>query len=344
MTSKQLVYDTLAYCNKERAPRCMGHSSWSDARYPNEVATMDRDYPGDFLWISGYCERTSAQSYGNSDEPGRYVDDWGCIVDNLQQGIVGEVKVPLVSPEDEEWNDTSRIHIPVEWLTINKSKINKACKENEDKFLVAGACPRPFEQLQFIRGTENLYIDLITQPPKLMEFLRHMHDLYCEQLELWGNTDVDMFMFMDDWGSQRSLLINPEIWIKIFKPLYKDYVDIAHRHGKKILMHSDGYILDILPHLIEIGVDFVNSQIFCIGMEKLEQFKGKFTFWGEIDRQDLLPNGTLEDIENAVESVYNTLWKNGGCIAQCEFGPSAKPENVRKVFETWDRLTIDRKV
>jgi uroporphyrinogen decarboxylase len=143
---------------------------------------------------------------------------------------------------------------------------------------------------------------------------------------------------MDDWGSQRSLLINPGLWIEIFKPMYKDYINIAHKYGKKIFMHSDGYIVDIYPHLIELGLDAVNSQIFCMGLESLKQFKGQITFWGEIDRQHLLPHGTLEDIENAVNSVKDSLWQHGGVIAQCEFGPGAKPENIYKVFETWNKI------
>jgi hypothetical protein len=62
------------------------------------------------------------------------------------------------------------------------------------------------------------------------------------------------------------------------------------------------------------------------------------TFWGEIDRQYLLAFGKLEEIEEAVKKVKDNLWANGGCIAQCEFGVGAKPENVYKVFETWEKI------
>ncbi|UCE05618.1 MAG: methyltransferase, partial [bacterium] len=145
--------------------------------------------------------------------------------------------------------------------------------------------------------------------------------------------------FMDDWGAQNSLLISPDQWRKIFKPLYKDYIDIAHQYGKYAFMHSDGYIMDILPDLIELGLDAINSQIFCMGVEELgKKFSGKITFWGEIDRQHLLPYGSLNDIVNAVYSTYENLYQNGGIIGQCEFGIGAKPENVYLVFETWNQL------
>ena len=104
-------------------------------------------------------------------------------------------------------------------------------------------------------------------------------------------------------------------------------------------MHSDGYTLDIIPSLIDIGLDALNTQIFCMGVEKLAQFKGKITFWGEIDRQNLLPYASKEQIREAVRSVKDTLYDNGGCIAQCEFGPGGKFENVREVFVMWDELT-----
>jgi hypothetical protein len=75
-----------------------------------------------------------------------------------------------------------------------------------------------------------------------------------------------------------------------------------------------------------------------MGVENLSQFKGKITFWGEIDRQHILVNGSLEDVDNAVKLVKKTLWDNGGCIAQCEFGPGGKPENVYQVFKSWREL------
>ena len=125
----------------------------------------------------------------------------------------------------------------------------------------------------------------------------------------------------------------------MFKPLYQEYVEIAHRSGKAMFMHSDGYITDIIPDLVEIGVDALNSQVFCMDIERLGSlFRGKITFWGEIDRQHILPYGTPEEVRAAVGRVWSSLYDHGGVIAQCEFGIGAKPENVRLVFETWNRF------
>ena len=121
--------------------------------------------------------------------------------------------------------------------------------------------------------------------------------------------------------------------------LYKDYCDLTKAHDKFIFMHSDGYITEIIEDLVEIGVDAINSQLFCMDMKELKNLvKGKVTFWGEIDRQQLLPYGSRQEIENAVSEVWRELYAEGGVIAQCEFGLGAKPENVYAVFETWNSL------
>ncbi|MFQ9872258.1 MAG: uroporphyrinogen decarboxylase family protein [Oscillospiraceae bacterium] len=177
------------------------------------------------------------------------------------------------------------------------------------------------------------------KPKGLLRTMEQMHDFYCRLVTKWAQTDVDGIMFMDDWGTQKSLLISPQLWCELFKPMYRDYINIAKKHGKKTFMHSDGYTLEIIPHLIELGLDAFNTQIFCMGPENLRQFRGKITFWGEICRQHILPHGTTKDVEQAVKAVYDNLWQDGGCIAQCEFGPGAKPQNVMEVYRAWDRVT-----
>lgn len=187
-------------------------------------------------------------------------------------------------------------------------------------------------------------MDLADPPPAMLAFMQEIHAFYCEVLQTWARTEVDALSIMDDWGSQRSLLISPKLWRELFKPMYRDYAQIARSHGKKLFMHSDGHIAAIYPDLIEIGIDAVNSQLFCMGPDTLAAHAGKITFWGEIDRQHLLPHATTTEIAQAVSSVHEHLWRAGGCIAQCEFGPAARPENVHEVFAAWDDLTTRKPV
>ena len=337
MTSRQIVYDTLEHRNPVRVPQQMWMLPCAANTYPREAAALRKRFPDDIETLS-VALANPPKTVGDIFAKGEYVDEWGCHFTNIQEGVVGEVKNPLIPAEDEEWENTDKIHIPYEFLSFDIDEANAGCAKT-DKFIIGGCCPRPFEQLQFIRGTENLMMDLMDPPPAMLDFLKKMHQFYCDLLEKWAKTDVDALNFMDDWGSQRSLLIDPALWKRIFLPMYRDYIEIAHSHGKKIFMHSDGYIVDILPILADAGLDAVNSQLFCMGLENLEFMKGKITFWGEIDRQHLLPHGTEEQVRSAVRSVYKTLWSDGGCIAQLEFGPGAKPENVFAVFDEWEKIS-----
>ena len=143
---------------------------------------------------------------------------------------------------------------------------------------------------------------------------------------------------MDDWGSAHSLLIHPDMWRAIFKPLYQDYCDLIHKAGKHAFFHTDGFIEPIFNDLIEVGIDAINCQLFCMNIEELGRlYKGKITFWGEMDRQHILPFGSQEDIRNAVARVRSALYDpSGGVIAQCEWGKDNSRESIETVFSVWD--------
>lgn len=78
------------------------------------------------------------------------------------------MKEPTVACED--WEDAKNVHVPVEWLTIDKDKVNEFCR-NTNKSVMAGASPRPFEQLQFIIRIENLYVDLMLRKLLIKQYL-----------------------------------------------------------------------------------------------------------------------------------------------------------------------------
>ncbi|MFI5356909.1 MAG: uroporphyrinogen decarboxylase family protein [Opitutales bacterium] len=333
-TPREIVQQTLAFAGPPRAPRDLWVLPIAMEKHPVALAAIEREFPSDFAYLDGH-EREKPATCGNPYAVGEFTDEWGCTFINIQRGVIGEVKAPLV----EDWTaDRAKIHVPREWLTLDRDAINRDCAATA-RFAFASCCPRPFEQLQFLRGSEGMYLDLADPPPALLAFMREMHGFYCELIEAWARTDADGIRFMDDWGSQRALLIAPALWRELFKPMYRDYAQIAHSHGKKLFMHSDGHITAIYPDLVEIGIDAVNSQLFCMDPAALAPFAGRITFWGEIDRQHLLVEGTPPEIAQAVAKVHHHLWRDGGCIAQCEFGAGARPENVRAVYAAWQELT-----
>jgi hypothetical protein len=330
LTGRDLVRRTLEFDAPPRVPRQMWVLPWATERHPERVHRIQRRFPDDLL-SAPPAYRTPPRVTGDRHAPGTYVDEWGCVFTNVQAGVIGEVKSPPLT----DWDRVDEIRVPVERLTLDTDEVNAFCRAT-DRFVIAGVFPRPFEQLQFIRGSESLYLDLLERPPGLADLVARMHAFYLDELEVWAGTEVDALMLMDDWGAQSAMLVDPRLWREMFRPLYRDYIELAHRHGKPMFMHSDGYILDILPDLIDLGLDALNCQVFCMDVERLgERFGGRITFWGEMDRQRILPHGTPEEVVAATERMRRAFDRGGGVIAQCEFGPGADPDNVEAFFAAW---------
>lgn len=332
MTSRELVKRTIEFRSPERVPRQLWVLPWAERAWPRELAAIKERFPDDIITSPAFLNeplRTSGEEYA----PGVFVDEWGCRFENRQWGVMGEVKEPLI----RSWKDLDAVRLPRERLSVDRRRVDEFCASTE-AFVLSKTSVRPFEQLQFLRGPEPLFMDLADRPDELFLLLERIHGFFKEELELWATTGIDALVFADDWGGQTSLLVSPDLWREVFKPLYLDYAEIARRHGKYLFMHTDGFVAGILEDLVEIGVDAVNTQLFCMGLEDLgRRFAGRITFWGEIDRQWLLPFAAPHEIAAAVGRVRAAFWRDGGAIAQCEFGVGARPENVAAVFEEWNR-------
>ena len=218
------------------------------------------------------------------------------------------------------------------------SRVNASCAAS-DKYMKGGGHVRPFERMQFLRGPQNLYYDLGYQPKELFTLRDMLHEFFCREIEMLAKTDVDGIAFMDDWGTNRALLISPALWREFFKPLYKDYCDIAHAAGKHVWFHTDGHTAAIWGDLIEVGIDVLNSQLFTMDIEDLgRKYKGKVCIYGEIDRQHILPFGTPDDCRNAVRRVRRAFESEaGGAMCTFEWGKPDPFVNAAAICEEWAR-------
>ena len=334
MTSRERVRRALTFQTPDRVPRQLwalpGVIKTRNDEYESLLSRFPLDF-GDVDVKYGRGRRIRGVEY----EVGTNVDAWGCVWHVAEPGVLGEVKAPPLA----DWSSLDSWQLPWELLReADFSKVNSSYAASE-KFIIGGGQTRPFERMQFLRGTENLFLDLAYGSREVFRLRDMLHEFFCEEMRMWAATDVDAVGFMDDWGTQRSLLVSPSFWRSFFKPLYKDYCDIIRGSGKFVFFHSDGNIESIYPDLIEIGITAVNSQLFCMDIEKLGRlYKGKITFNGEIDRQRVLPFGTVEDVRAAVRRVRNALWDpRGGVIAECEWGIRDPKENIEAVFDEWNK-------
>lgn len=344
MTPRERVVKALEFDNPDRAPRDLWLLPAVKMFQKQELEHVLRRFPMDIGFpkfkpgLSNVQKRSRYPAYTiyGLENPikGYYIDEWGSIWYVAEDGVLGEVKKPAL----ENLAALKDFSPPWEFLeSLDLSQVNESC-ERSDKFMLSGVCARPFERMQFIRGTANFFKDLLRQREQVLKLRDMVHEYTLEHIKKWLGTKVDGIFMMDDWGAQNRLLISPELWRELLKPLYKEYCDIVHAHGKYVFFHSDGFIEEIFDDLIEIGIDAINCQLFCMDIEKLAgKYKGKITFWGEIDRQKILPFGTPEEVKQAVYRVRRALDDGrGGVIAQCEWGKNNPVENIMAVFEAWD--------
>jgi uroporphyrinogen decarboxylase len=332
MTSRERVIAALTFNHPDRAPRDLWALPYVSLFRKDELDALLEKYPMDI----GSSQRSPGQGDTEAQrtaQVGTYTDEWGSVWHVAEPGVIGEVKGPAIP----EWSALAAFQPP--WHLVRNrdlSQVNRAC-DASDKFMLSDVTARPFERLQFLRGTQNLFIDLAYGTVELRQLLEMVHEFYLEDIRGWCATGVDAVSMMDDWGTNTALLINPETWCTLFKPLYKEYCDLVHAAGKFAFFHTDGHTAAIYGDLIEVGFDAINSQLFVMDIEELaRKYKGKVTFWGEIDRQHALPFGTPGDVRAAVMRVRRALDDGtGGVIGQCEWGKDNPRDNVETVFRTW---------
>lgn len=332
MTGRERVIATLTFANPDRAPRDLWALPYTLLFRQDEFNAVLEKFPSDFGRAES-CPGTGENPLDCYARAGSYTDEWGCVWQIGEPGIIGEIKAPIL----DDWSKLATFQPPFQLLKQRDlDYVNRLCDQS-DTFMLSDVCARPFERIQFLRGTENVFIDLAYGTKELHQSIEMVHDFYLQDVRSWAKTNVDGIIFMDDWGMNQSLLIRLDTWRAVFKPLYKEYCDIIHAAGKYVFFHSDGNIEAIYPDLIEIGVDALNSQLFCMDIERLgEKHRGKITFWGEIDRQYVLPFGTPDDVRQAVWRVRNALdTGSGGVIAQCEWGKDNSRQNIEAVFTSW---------
>lgn len=342
-TSREIVTRCLKFQYPERMPRELWALPWAWDNLRPTLEEINRRFPGD---IGGPANvyRPSPLAKGDPYGIGTSVDEWGCTFTGIQKGVIGEIKTPLL----DDLADWKRVKPPYDMLPDNPEKargeVNRSCAQST-LFIRGGCNPRPWERYQFIRGSENAMVDIMMQEKETLDLLRTIHEFHLKELEFWITTDIDAIGFMDDWGSQRQLLIPPPIWRELFKPMYKDYCDLAHSKGKFAFMHSDGYTQEIYPDLIEVGVDALNSQLFCMDMAELARIaKGKMTFWGEIDRQHVLPSPDPQVGRDAVRKVAKHLYDPaGGVFVQFEATAGTHGPTAIAIFEEWARVEAEAK-
>jgi uroporphyrinogen decarboxylase len=200
------------------------------------------------------------------------------------------------------------------------------------------------EMGQFFYRNDNFLLLLAMEPEKMHRFLDRIVEIHLENLErylsLVGDY-IDIIVFGDDLGMQSGPQISPEMYREFFKPRHKIMWEQAKSLANvKVLLHCCGGVRELLPDLIDAGLDAINPvQISCRGMDAGElkkEFGRELVFWGGgCDTQRILPLGTADEIRDHVWKQMNILKPGGGFVFQQVHNILANvpPENVAAMFE-----------
>ena len=244
---------------------------------------------------------------------GERVDEWGCVWTNIFEGHAGMVTGHPVP---------------------TRADVHELKMPEKD-----GGLPHGFmyQRLADLRGFEELMIDFAEEPPELQMLIDIVHECNVRQapklFECFKDNKPDALWFGDDLGTQHGLPISPDKWRKYLKPCFAKIYGMAHEAGFNAYMHTDGHILEIIPDLIECGVDVLSPQIRANGLDNLvSACKGKVCVDLDLDRQ-MFPFATPQQIDDHVREAVETLGSpEGGLWLKAEIGDDVPLENTAAVL------------
>ncbi|MDD2630176.1 MAG: uroporphyrinogen decarboxylase family protein [Limnochordia bacterium] len=242
-----------------------------------------------------------------------YEDEWGNIWGRLDGASKGEVVRGVLEDGFDRLGEIAFPHFVVEDI----ERLKEARERHADKFLMGGLPGFTFNIMRKMRRMENFLMDTLLAKDEITKLGAKIESMLAENISFYCDAGFDAILFGEDWGSQEALLISPPSWRELFAPSFRRLCGQAHEGGLKVMMHSCGNIAEIIPDLIEVGVDVLQlDQPGLFGLEYLSQYSGKVTFWSPVDIQKVMPTGNRELIEKTADDMMTYLGKGGGFIAK----------------------------
>ena len=190
-----------------------------------------------------------------------------------------------------------------------------------DVYYLASLALSGFTVMSFLRGFTDLLADLCEQPQQVDRLADRVFGFEERVIEQVPRQGFDGVAFYDDWGTQGGLIVSPGQWRDRFKQRYRRQFELVHRLGLDVYFHTCGAVREIIPDLIEIGVDMLNlSQPNLYDIEELgRDFGGRVCFVCPVSYQTTSIVGTEEEIFTEVRRLVEHLGCfRGGLIGYVE--------------------------
>jgi len=318
-------------------------TSGSSAGYESNIELMKKYILNDdFI----FTEPRTFQ-FGKVGKTGYQSDEWGCIWEKRDPGIVGQVVYhPLgkrISNLDLEKDmiDDYNFPDPHALWRFDVPSLKEASRASKNKYFLA-YIGNLFELLQWLFGYENLLIYLYEKSDLIMKVIDIIIEYNFKTLENLLPYNIHGVVMHDDWGTQKALMINPKMWRKFFKPVYKEIIAKAKECGLHFHFHTDGNTMEIMKDFIEIGIDVLNPQFSSIDLKEVSSIcKGNICIRTDIDRQYILPSASEDEVEEYVKKVIKLFGiKSGGLILSGEINSDSNLRNVKRMYHCFEKYGL----
>jgi uroporphyrinogen decarboxylase len=321
MDSRERLLKTIRFEKADYMPGAFWwDGEWSKYHTEAEINDLGRELISDWVHFSLPGRAYKPLSCNRAE------DAWGCVWQTEISGICGQV---VVNPIDD-YSKLNDYNTPLHELDMPLDELKAKIKNARDKARLIGWM-QLYERMRYLRPAEELFCDIALDDPNLYLLRDRVMEYLHRELDIYLALDVDIIVFSEDWGTQKSLQISPASWRKIFKPAYRELFDRVHNAGKMVQFHSCGYIREIMEDLVELGVDMVHCMVGIMDMDELyESFHGRICFCADFNRQKM-PVESADWVYNEVYRIYNSLGKNqdGGLYIVAELAGETPLENVR---------------
>ncbi len=353
LTSRERVRLTLAHQEPDRVP--MDFWATSEVKHTLQ-AHLGLNTPDEVLNFLGVDFRVAARpSYIGpalkTHSDGSRNDVWGVRRQTVSFGAgerQGSYQELLLSPL-ASMTTTQEIDAYPGWPSPDCWDYADAaadCRQYSDHCVIAmGDRMDRTAQLKpamYLRGIEQIMLDLALNPEIVDCINEHIVAYFLEfnrRVFESAQGGIDIFMMGDDFGTQSSPLLSVEMWKRFYEPGFRKYIELAHRHGIKVMHHTCGSVRPLIPLFIDAGLDILQSlQPRAAGMDlrELKQEFGKdLCFQGGLDIQQTLPRGSPADVKSEVRDRLEAAKADGGyilCTAH-NIQPDTPLENIIALFE-----------
>ncbi|MDO8686091.1 MAG: uroporphyrinogen decarboxylase family protein [Clostridiales bacterium] len=346
MNNKERVLRAVRHENTDRVPLFYRDIPTVEQRLLKDLKLQNRDellkyFDIDFRWVEPlYIGPDLVKKNGN------ILDIWGVEYKYIktENGCYWKnISFPLLESNDPDMLDNYPWPC-VEWFDFSSLECQLEKYRNYAIMTAPGnASPSPLGVTQELIGMERAMTDMLLNPEYFLKLTEKILDFELKFIEkLFSTTDgrIDFFRIGDDFGTQRGLLMSPQLWQQFIQPSLTAMSIIAKQCGAYYYHHSCGAVSELIPLLIETGVDVLDPlQVQAVGMSpgRLKKDFGKqICFSGGVDEQEVLNNGTPEDVESHVNNLLNIMAYGGGFIIgpTHNFQDDIPTENIVSMYRT----------